>query len=355
MLEVAPALAGGIHDRRVLCVEGALRERGECAKLLDLVPEELDPERLATRRGKHVDEAAPHCELPALVDAVDPFVTREGEVLREPVDPRLVADAQAKRRGAGLQRRQPLAEGSCRRANEAAGREDVEGAVALPDEVRRRRESRAPPDAPAREKCDRAVTREPRGPLRRVARVGVLGQEDEERSSELGVQRGEEQRQDRLGHTRARGKRAHERLKAVVAPQLVDERCERCGLCNDLVHEDGRERARAAIVLAARRRPARSPGARPATAEGASTWVCYGRPTRPPRRAPTTLYGSCLCGGVRFEVTAPFLWANHCHCSRCRKHSGTFGGTQGRVPRDGRGSGRPARVPHVRRLPRALG
>ena len=47
------------------------------------------------------------------------------------------------------------------------------------------------------------------------------------------------------------------------------------------------------------------------------------------------LRGSCLCGGVRFEVTAPFLWANHCHCSRCRKHSGAFGGTQGRVPREG--------------------
>ena len=47
------------------------------------------------------------------------------------------------------------------------------------------------------------------------------------------------------------------------------------------------------------------------------------------------LRGSCLCGGVRFEVTGAFLWAGHCHCSRCRKHSGTFGGTQGRVPREG--------------------
>jgi hypothetical protein len=37
---------------------------------------------------------------------------------------------------------------------------------------------------------------------------------------------------------------------------------------------------------------------------------------------------------VRFEVTAPFRRANHCHCSRCRKHSGTFGLTQGRVPRE---------------------
>ena len=45
--------------------------------------------------------------------------------------------------------------------------------------------------------------------------------------------------------------------------------------------------------------------------------------------------GSCLCGGVRFQVTLPFRRANHCHCSRCRKHSGTFGLTQGRVPREG--------------------
>jgi hypothetical protein len=44
--------------------------------------------------------------------------------------------------------------------------------------------------------------------------------------------------------------------------------------------------------------------------------------------------GSCLCGGVRFEVTPPFRRASHCHCSRCRKHSGTFGLTQGRVPRE---------------------
>jgi hypothetical protein len=44
--------------------------------------------------------------------------------------------------------------------------------------------------------------------------------------------------------------------------------------------------------------------------------------------------GSCLCGGVRFEVTLPFQRANHCHCSRCRKHSGTFGLTQGRVAKD---------------------
>jgi hypothetical protein len=48
-----------------------------------------------------------------------------------------------------------------------------------------------------------------------------------------------------------------------------------------------------------------------------------------------TLTGSCLCGGVRFEITEPFLHSNHCHCSRCRKHSGTFGLTHARVRREG--------------------
>jgi arginase len=47
------------------------------------------------------------------------------------------------------------------------------------------------------------------------------------------------------------------------------------------------------------------------------------------------LRGGCLCGGVRFELTAPFRRANHCHCSYCRRHSGTFGLSQGRVPREG--------------------
>jgi hypothetical protein len=44
--------------------------------------------------------------------------------------------------------------------------------------------------------------------------------------------------------------------------------------------------------------------------------------------------GSCLCGGVRFEVTLPFRRANFCHCSRCRKHSGNFGLAVARVPRE---------------------
>ncbi len=44
--------------------------------------------------------------------------------------------------------------------------------------------------------------------------------------------------------------------------------------------------------------------------------------------------GSCLCGGVRFEVELPFRRASYCHCSRCRKHSGAGALVHGRVPRE---------------------
>jgi hypothetical protein len=44
--------------------------------------------------------------------------------------------------------------------------------------------------------------------------------------------------------------------------------------------------------------------------------------------------GGCLCGGVRYEVRGEFLRASHCHCSRCRRHSGAAASTQGRVRRE---------------------
>jgi hypothetical protein len=33
--------------------------------------------------------------------------------------------------------------------------------------------------------------------------------------------------------------------------------------------------------------------------------------------------GSCACGTVRYEVTAPFTTAGYCHCRRCQQRSGT--------------------------------
>ena len=35
------------------------------------------------------------------------------------------------------------------------------------------------------------------------------------------------------------------------------------------------------------------------------------------------LKGSCLCGEVRFEVTGPLVGFRYCHCSRCRKATGS--------------------------------
>ena len=37
----------------------------------------------------------------------------------------------------------------------------------------------------------------------------------------------------------------------------------------------------------------------------------------------TVLSGSCLCGAVAFEVDGPITGIGQCHCSLCRKVSGT--------------------------------
>jgi hypothetical protein len=38
---------------------------------------------------------------------------------------------------------------------------------------------------------------------------------------------------------------------------------------------------------------------------------------------PLPLTGHCLCGGVRFEITAPPRGASYCHCTRCQRRTGT--------------------------------
>ena len=45
--------------------------------------------------------------------------------------------------------------------------------------------------------------------------------------------------------------------------------------------------------------------------------------------------GSCLCGGVAFEMTGTPIRVAHCHCSRCRKVRGTANATNLAVPIDG--------------------
>jgi hypothetical protein len=43
------------------------------------------------------------------------------------------------------------------------------------------------------------------------------------------------------------------------------------------------------------------------------------------------LLGTCLCGGVRFELTEPFLGTGVCHCEFCKRISGGYGTVSGRA------------------------
>jgi hypothetical protein len=47
------------------------------------------------------------------------------------------------------------------------------------------------------------------------------------------------------------------------------------------------------------------------------------------------LPGSCTCGAVRFEVTAPFETAGYCHCTRCQRRTGALWALNGMVDADG--------------------
>ena len=49
----------------------------------------------------------------------------------------------------------------------------------------------------------------------------------------------------------------------------------------------------------------------------------------------TPLQGGCLCGAVRFQITAPFISAGYCHCTHCQRRTGTGSSANGRVPQEG--------------------
>jgi hypothetical protein len=44
-----------------------------------------------------------------------------------------------------------------------------------------------------------------------------------------------------------------------------------------------------------------------------------------------SLTGGCLCGGVRYEITAPLLKLTYCHCTRCQRRTGTAASAQARI------------------------
>jgi hypothetical protein len=45
------------------------------------------------------------------------------------------------------------------------------------------------------------------------------------------------------------------------------------------------------------------------------------------------LTGGCLCGGVRFEITAPLESASYCHCTRCQRRTGAGASANARAAR----------------------
>jgi hypothetical protein len=47
------------------------------------------------------------------------------------------------------------------------------------------------------------------------------------------------------------------------------------------------------------------------------------------------LRGSCACGAVSFEITAPFETAGYCHCKRCQRRTGTLWSFNAMVPAAG--------------------
>ena len=44
--------------------------------------------------------------------------------------------------------------------------------------------------------------------------------------------------------------------------------------------------------------------------------------------------GSCLCGAIKIEISGPISDIIHCHCSLCRKNSGTAYATNGFINTD---------------------
>jgi hypothetical protein len=43
--------------------------------------------------------------------------------------------------------------------------------------------------------------------------------------------------------------------------------------------------------------------------------------------------GGCACGTIRYEVDAPLVAANYCHCTRCQRRSGTAASANARPER----------------------
>jgi hypothetical protein len=229
--EVGATLGGGMDERLVERVQRALREGRVGAQRLDLVPQELEANRLAARGRVDVDDAAAHGELAALLRLLDALVARERELLDELLAPRRVALAKANGLGPGFGRRHTLGRADRGGADEPAGLEDPERTGAFADEVRRRLEAAPPADSTRGEEADVLLAEKPARGLGCVARLGVVREDGDERPAALVEDRGEKEWDERLGHACSRGRR-DELAEALALGELAGEGAE-CRLVHD--------------------------------------------------------------------------------------------------------------------------
>ena len=186
-LAVLGAQLGGGRDLQLGQLgQRALREGRELAQRLDLDVEEVDADRVVGGRRVDVEDPTADRELAAVVDLVDALVAGGDEVGGDLVEVEQVADAQPERLRAQRRVRDLLAQrdggdDDDRRLGVGAlvGQQRVERGDAQADEVRRRREVRLVGNAAARVEAHRPG-REPVAQVGgEVARLAVVGRDDQ--------------------------------------------------------------------------------------------------------------------------------------------------------------------------------
>ena len=96
------------EDRRVHISNRALVGHAEGGQSFDLITPKVDTHRLCRRRGKDVDDATPHGELPTMFDRVLPAVPHAGQPPDEGVELDFGSRPHQQRCGRGVERAEPL-------------------------------------------------------------------------------------------------------------------------------------------------------------------------------------------------------------------------------------------------------
>ncbi len=73
-------LGGRCHLHLLGLAEGALGERREPPERLDLVPEQVHPDRPVLGGREQIENAAPDCKLSAILDLIDPLVAGRHQI-----------------------------------------------------------------------------------------------------------------------------------------------------------------------------------------------------------------------------------------------------------------------------------